>query len=238
MLSGTVSVAGRTAKWAFTSRHGGRSPSPYATNNMAGHVGDDGAHVRANRAQLEHSFAAGPLSWMGPVHGVDLAVIQSAVAITPNVDALGTMTANTPLVTLGADCVPVLVVARDFVIAAHVGWRGLVDGMTERIATRLAAEGVDVVGATVLLGPGICGGCYGIPSERAALVEAACAQALVTAANGGPGADIRKGLSAQWQGRGARVEVIGPCTFESPDHFSHRRDGTTGRQAGVIAWLS
>jgi copper oxidase (laccase) domain-containing protein len=33
-----------------------------------------------------------------------------------------------------------------------------------------------------------------------------------------------------------RLDDIDVCTFTSPDHFSYRRDGTTGRQAllGVL----
>jgi copper oxidase (laccase) domain-containing protein len=29
-------------------------------------------------------------------------------------------------------------------------------------------------------------------------------------------------------------EDVGVCTATSPDHFSHRRDGVTGRQAVVV----
>lgn len=210
---------------------------PYDGNNVAGHVGDDPAHVRANRQRLEYEFAAGPLSWMGPVHGVDLALLTEPVAITPNVDALATRVAATPLVTLGADCVPVLIIAGDLVVAAHVGWRGLVDGMTSRIAEVLQQQGASPASAQVLLGPAICGACYGIPGERAEVIAAACAPALTVARNGHPGADIRVGLEAQWRARGADVQVVGGCTFESSAYFSHRRDGRTGRQAGVVAWL-
>ena len=238
MLQGNLSVGGRQAKWAFTDRLDGVSLPPYASNNLAAHVGDDARHVRANREQLQARFDGGELSWMGPVHGVDLALIDAATAITPNVDALATSRARTPLVTLGGDCVPVLVAAGELVVAAHVGWRGLVDGMTARIMAVLARHGIAGHDAQVLLGPGICGACYGIPEERARLVRAACPEAVVPARNGDPGADIRVGLQAQWQAEGAHVELVGGCTFESQHYFSHRREGITGRQAGVIGWVA
>ncbi len=238
MLQGTLSVAGRPAKWAFTDRHHGVSLSPYASNNLAAHVGDDASHVRSNREQLQARFDGGELSWMGPVHGVEVALLDAATAITPNVDALATWRALTPLVTLGGDCVPVLVAAGDLVVAAHVGWRGLVDGMTARLMAVLAGHGIAAQDAQVLLGPGICGACYGISEQRAGLVRAACPEAVVPARNGAPGADIRVGLQAQWQAGGARVRLVGGCTFESPEYFSHRRDGITGRQAGVIGWVA
>ena len=236
MLAGTCNVGGRTARWAFTDRSGGVSPAPYASRNLAAHVGDDPANVRANREALHREFALGPLSMMGPVHGISLAFLQSAVAITPNVDGLATAVASVPLVTLGADCVPMLIAADDLVVAVHVGWRGFADGMTEAVLRLLDEHGAAASEAQVILGPAICGSCYGIPVERAELVAAACPEAITVAANGGPGADIRIGLATQWRAAGAVVTTVGPCTFEDERYFSHRRDGVTGRQGGVIAW--
>lgn len=238
MLHGTLDANGRTAAWWFTNRAGGVSPAPYATRNLAAHVGDDPSVVRANRDGLQRELGVGPLSWMGPVHGIDLAVIEAPQAITPNVDALATSAVAVPVVTLAADCVPMLIVAGEFVIAAHVGWRGLVDGMTEQMLMFLRGHGITAIDARVLLGPAICGQCYGIPDDRADAVGEACPSALVLARNGGPGADIRLGLAAQWRAAGAEVQHIGGCTAEDPQWFSHRRDGVTGRQAGVIAWTN
>lgn len=238
MLHGTLDVAGRTAAWWFTDRSGGVSPAPYTSRNLAAHVGDDPNLVRANRDGLEAELAAGPLSWMGPVHGIDLALLDAPRSITPNVDALATSATAVPLVTLGADCVPVLIAAGDVIIAAHVGWRGLVEGMTAQLLDFLRQRGIDPTSAKVLLGPAICGACYGVPVERAELVGDACPAAMVVARNGGPGADIRAGLAAEWQAVNAAVRVIGGCTAEDASLFSHRRDGVTGRQAGVIAWMN
>ena len=238
MLHGSLAVSGRTAEWWFTDRAGGTSCAPYASRNLAAHVGDEPGAVRANRTALEQELSAGSLSWMGPVHGVDIVVLDSPRAITPNVDGLATAVVGVPLVTLGADCVPLLMAAGDFVIAAHVGWRGLVDGMTEQLLHLLERQSADVVGAQVLLGPAICGSCYGIPLERAEAVAEACPPALVTASNGGPGADVRLGLHSQWSALGAQVTMVGGCTAENTSLFSHRRDGVTGRQAGVITWIN
>lgn len=237
MLTGTLESGGRTARWAFTSRSGGVSLAPFDSANVAAHVGDDPSAVRANRAALERNLAAGPVAWMGPVHGVEVVLLDEPTPLVPNVDGLATARPRLPVATLGADCVPMLLASGSFVIAAHVGWRGLADGMTASLVTLLERHGNDPAGARVLLGPAICGACYGIPEERAARIADSCPGAIVTAANGGPGADIRRGLVIEWEALGADVELVGPCTAESADHFSHRRDGITGRQAGVIAWL-
>ena len=238
MLHGTLEVAGRTAAWWFTERGGGESASPYLSRNLAAHVGDDPAKVRANRDGLERTLGVGALSWMGPVHGIELAELETPCTITPNVDALATSASRVPLTTLGADCVPMLVAAGDHVIAAHVGWRGLADGMTSSVLRHLAKRGIDPAGARVLLGPAICGTCYTVAADRAEVIEAASPEALHRLADGGWGADIRRGLTAQWSRVGAAVQSVGGCTAEDARYFSHRRDGITGRQAGVIAWLN
>lgn len=236
MLSGRLETSSRTARWCFTDRRGGVSVAPYESRNVAAHVGDDPAAVRTNREALESELAFGPLSWMGPVHGVSVEYLDAPAALVPNVDGLITTRSRTPLVTLGADCVPLLFIAGDVVGAAHVGWRGFVDGMTAALVKALWDLGVDPSTAQVLLGPAICGSCYGIPEERADAIHAVSAAAVVHAANGGPGADIRIGLTEQWTAIGAQVTSVGPCTAEDRHSFSHRRDGVTGRQAGVIAW--
>ncbi len=237
MHSGEIVGSARTARWWFTNRAGGVSAPPYDTRNLAAHVGDDITSVRSNRAQLESELGLGMLTWMGPVHGVALDIVDDATALVPNVDALATTRTRRPLVTLGADCVPLVMTAGDFAIAAHIGWRGFVDGMTSTILGLLAAHGVAASEAQIVLGPAICGRCYGIPEERADAIRAVSANAVGIARHGGPGADIRIGLTEQWEAVGARVTTIGPCTAEDHSSFSHRRDGVTGRQAGVIAWM-
>lgn len=236
MLSGQLVAGGRTARWWFTDRNGGVSVEPYASLNLAAHVGDDLDAVRRNRDLLETTINAGPLSWMGPVHGVDITVIDESTALTPNVDALATTRSSVPLVTLGADCVPLLLAAGDIVIAAHIGWRGFVDGMADTICDTVTRLGATIADAQVLLGPAICGRCYGIPDDRARAIERVAPSALVEATAGGVGADIRRGLTAVLAERGVDVQSIGPCTAEDAQYFSHRRDGVTGRQGGVIMW--
>ena len=236
MLHGALTIGGRTARWWFTARDGGVSTAPYASWNVAAHVGDVPAAVRENRRLLEVETGGIPVSWPGPTHGTEIAVLTEPVALTPNVDVLMTEHDRVPLATLAADCVPMLVVTPRVVVAAHVGWRGLADGITAAIVDRLAAAGADVVGAEVLLGPAICGACYGVPAERAQTVAGVCPEAVGVASNGDPGIDVRVGLAAQWRSHGVHVTQVGPCTAESDAYFSHRRDGVTGRQAGVVVW--
>ena len=51
------------------------------------------------------------------------------------------------------------------------------------------------------------------------------------------GVDVRAGLIRQLMGMGVTAIESDPrCTIEDTDFFSYRREGVTGRQAGVI-WL-
>ncbi|MBA3800037.1 MAG: laccase domain-containing protein, partial [Geodermatophilaceae bacterium] len=55
---------------------------------------------------------------------------------------------------------------------------------------------------------------------------------------GAPALDLRAALAAELSRLGiAQVASDPRCTAEDSSLFSHRRDGVTGRQAGVV-WLS
>jgi copper oxidase (laccase) domain-containing protein len=68
-------------------------------------------------------------------------------------------------------------------------------------------------------------------------VEATLAGSAVRTRRGTPGLDLRAGLYHQAAALGvARIGGDPRCTLESPDLYSHRGDGRTGRQA-AITWL-
>jgi copper oxidase (laccase) domain-containing protein len=54
---------------------------------------------------------------------------------------------------------------------------------------------------------------------------------------GTPAVDVTAGVHAQLERLGVHDREQSPvCTLESGDHFSYRRDRTTGRLAGYV-WL-
>ena len=58
-----------------------------------------------------------------------------------------------------------------------------------------------------------------------------------TTAGGRPALDIRAGLLHQLFDLGVRPHLfMSQCTVETPAYYSHRRDGVTGRFAGLV-WL-
>src|SRR5436190_500685 len=84
-------------------------------------------------------------------------------------------------------------------------------------------------------GPAVCGRCYEVPRDLADQVAATVPSAAATSATGTPALDLRAGVVAQLLAAGVETIEADPwCTAESPGLFSHRRDGVTGRFAGVV----
>src|SRR3954468_6343157 len=225
-----------------TDRRGGRSASPYDSFNLGAHVGDRPENVGANRERLgrEVGVAGERLVWMTQVHGAGVAVVDGPQeAPLPDTDALVTAVPGLVLCVLVADCVPVLLAdaTAGVVAAVHAGREGVRLGVVAAALaamTRLGARARDV---TALLGPAVCGACYEVPARMQAEVARVAPASAVRTRKGTPGLDLRAGLAEVLTRAGVRQVVDDPrCNVEDPCLFSHRRDGVTGRQAGVV-WL-
>ncbi|SFK61781.1 peptidoglycan editing factor PgeF [Geodermatophilus ruber] len=225
-----------------TDRRGGRSRPPYASFNLGDHVGDDPADVAANRERLarELGVPAERLVWMSQVHGTGVAVVDGPVdGPVPDTDALVTRTPGLVLCVLAADCVPVLLAdpVEGVVAAVHAGRQGVQRGVVPAALAAMARLGSRPADVTALLGPAICGACYEVPRAMQAEVGRVAPASAVRTRKGTPGLDLRAGLAELLRGAGVAQVVHDPrCTAEDRFLYSHRRDGVTGRQAGVT-WL-
>ncbi len=220
----------------FTTRHGGVSSAPYDTLNLGDHVGDDPAAVAENRRRAVEGLGGLPVAWMGQVHGREVALVQRVTdSAVPGVDGLVTTTPGLTLGVLVADCVPVLLAAPGLAAVAHAGRKGLQLGVVPAVLECIAAQGVEPAELTARLGPAACGACYEVPDGMRAEVATVAPAAASTTRAGTAGLDIRAGVVAQLEAAGVRhVEVSSVCTIESSDHFSYRREGVTGRFAGLV----
>ncbi len=230
------------AKSRCTSRHGGVSVGPYADLNLGRYVGDDPSAVTANRAELAARCGLSPdrLVFMHQVHGRDVAVVDEPADEIDGVDALVTTTPELGLVVLVADCVPVLLSDLDagVVGVAHAGRKGVVAGVVPATVEAMVRCGARPGDIRARLGPSICGACYEVPQELQDDVAAVVPGTRTTTTAGTPGLDLRAGIRGQLAALGVAVDNGLPthCTYEDQSFFSYRRDGVTGRQAG-IAWL-
>jgi copper oxidase (laccase) domain-containing protein len=76
-----------------------------------------------------------------------------------------------------------------------------------------------------------------MPEEMRAEVAAVEPAAYAETSWGTPAVDVGAGVHAQLERLGVCERAQSPvCTRESKDHFSYRRDRTTGRLAGYV-WL-
>jgi polyphenol oxidase len=228
---------------AFSGRSGGVSRPPYQTLNLGFGVDDDPAAVQANRAAL--ALACGlptaALSFMRQVHSADVWYAAADATEPPGpVDAMFTDVPGKALCVLVADCVPVLIAdpAARLVGAAHAGREGLVAGVVRALVTAMIAAGSSPARMCAAIGPAICGGCYEVPAQLQARVSAIVPAAKCETSTGTSGLDIAAGVRAQLAGAGVgSITVDGRCTRESDDLYSYRRDGLTGRFAGLV-WLT
>ncbi|WP_405909148.1 MULTISPECIES: peptidoglycan editing factor PgeF [unclassified Streptomyces] len=240
--SGTSTVSG--AHFAFTDRWGGVSAVPYEELNLGGAVGDDPAAVGINRLWAAKSLGldANRVVWMNQVHGKDVAEVDGPWTdprLTPPVDGLVTATRGLALAVLTADCVPVLLAdpVAGVVAAAHAGRPGMVAGIVPEAIDAMESLGAEPARIVARTGPAVCGRCYEVPEAMRAEVAAVEPAAYGETSWGTPAVDVVAGVHAQLERLGVRdLERSPVCTLESRDHFSYRRDRTTGRLAGYV-WL-
>ena len=231
------------AHFAFTDRWGGVSAAPYDQLNLGGAVGDDPAAVRANRELAAKSLDLDPtlVVWMNQVHGREVAVTEGpwTTEDIPAVDAIVTERRGLALAVLTADCVPVLLAdpVAGIAAAAHAGRPGLVAGIVPAAVEAMTGLGAEPSRITARTGPAVCGRCYEVPAAMRDEVASAVPEAWSETSWGTPAVDVTAGVHAQLEALGVRDRqrsVV--CTLESDDHYSYRRDRTTGRLAGYV-WL-
>lgn len=220
---------------AFTDSEGGVSRDGYASLNLGAHVGDDPAHVQANRAAVAQALAVptGRLHFMAQVHGAEVAAVPASTP--PTADGMLTDSFGEALVVLVADCTPVLLydTERPLVAAVHAGRPGMVAGVVPRTVEELRRRGSTSLRAVV--GPSVCARCYEVPEQMRADAAAANPAAYAVSWSGTPAIDVASGVVAQLDSLGVPVEWIGGCTREQPRLFSHRRDHGAGRFAGIVS---
>jgi hypothetical protein len=238
----TADLADLPGVVAFTTlRHGvGVSQPPFDDFNLGSRCGDDANAVRCNRATLiEHFALPAPPRWLRQVHGH--AVATEPGDDEPEADAAVTRTPGVVLAILTADCLPVVLAARDGseVAVAHAGWRGLAGGVLDATLAAMTTSSAEVI---AWLGPAAGPDAYEIGQEVFDAFVSADPQAESAFAAIRPGhwrVDLYALARQRLVAAGVRkVRGGGLCTISDSDRFfSHRRDAVTGRMA-TLAWLA
>ncbi len=232
--------APRRVRAVCTTRQGGASRRPFASMNLADHVGDDRSCVRRNRKTLREELGLpGDPHWLRQVHGCAVAEAVGGPREC-EADAAVAFHAGEVCAVLTADCLPLLFCdqAGTRVAAVHAGWRGLAAGVIEAAVGAIGAAPRDLL---CWLGPAIGPDAFEVGAEvRDRFVSDApgSASAFRPAANGKWLADLFALARQRLTAIGVeRVWGGNLCTYSAPSRFfSYRRDGLTGRMASLI-WI-
>ncbi len=220
-------------------RGAGVSQAPFDDFNLGTRCGDAPDAVARNRGELAARFALpGAPRWLRQVHGNRVAIEPSGDE--PEADAAITRTSGVVLAILTADCLPVVLAARDGgeVAVAHAGWRGLAGGVLEATIAAMQASPRDIV---AWMGPAAGPQAYEVGQDVFDAFASGDPRAARSFAATRPGhwrVDLpalarRRLLAAGLQ----HVHGGDLCTISDPaQFFSHRRDRVTGRM-GTLAWL-
>ncbi|WP_430333017.1 peptidoglycan editing factor PgeF [Rhodococcus sp. ACT016] len=235
-------MTGVRVRRVVTTRAGGVSAAPYESFNLGDHVGDDPAAVEANRRRLADGIGLPfeRLVWMEQIHSRTVTVVDGPVdGPVPATDALVTREPGLALVTLSADCVPILLSDDEarVIAAVHAGRIGARIGIVPKVIGAMIEQGARPERIGAFLGPAASGRQYEVPAAMQADVEKFLPGSATRTANGTPGLDLRAGLRRQLLAAGISGVAEDPrCTIEDPTLFSHRRGAPTGRLAAVI-WM-
>ena len=133
-----------------------------------------------------------------------------------------------------ADCIPLLLTSKEVVAAVHVGRRGLVNEITRKTIRTMEEMGAGAI--TAHIGPAICGSCYEVSQDLFTEVTTTHPASSSRTPAGKYALDIVAGIRKTLSEEGVDIKDHFECTVENPNLFSYRRDGSTGRQIGLV-WL-
>lgn len=228
--------------------------------NLAFHVEagsgpDGGREVTAARHRIEEQMGVRPgrTEYLEQVHSAEVVAAdgvgwQDAQTPVRRADARVSPSGRDPMAVMVADCLPVVFVSRRAAdstgetswqgptAVAHVGRRGLLDGVLQATVRELVAAGAGEQPGEIAawIGPGICGRCYEVPEQMRADAAALRPALASSTAWGTPSLDLPAGAAEILGGLGIRAHRVDHCTREDERLYSHRRAPGAGRFAGLV----
>lgn len=194
---------------------------------------------RAAAILAELSPALHRVRWARQVHGATVLDVASPgtgpVACAGDADGLVSRDPGTGLLVWTADCVPVALIGPGVVAMVHAGWRGAAAGTAAAAVRRIAEWGMPPGQLRAFLGPAVCGRHYQVGPEVIAALDRAGGSA--TGWRDDHRVDLRAFLAGQLADLGvAGVQSVGPCTFDTPELASYRRDGAMAGRQWSLLW--
>lgn len=218
------------AQMLFTARAGGVSKAKYASLNLGDHVGDAADLVAANREIMGSLVSQKRPVFMNQIHGDGVVEISDENSLPVSADAMVTKVKGLPLVVLVADCLPILLTSSEVVGAVHAGRKGVLNGIISNSVLEMRRLGATNLKATI--GPAICEECYEVDSQMYA--DAIAQKPKLATSAKRHCLDLVNAAKFELEELEVEVNALKICTAHNENYFSYRRDGQTGRSAGVV----
>ena len=254
--SKTLSHFQRDIVHFFSTRKGGVSRNEYGTLNIGLNQADLSTNVFENRSRLAQSVGIDVNSFVfaRQVHGTKVVRVYesdrgrglcSRATAFPFTDGMVTNSPNTCLVTLAADCVPILFFdpVKKAIGVAHAGWKGTVLKMPRFVIQSMICEfesnPADII---VALGPSAGPCCYEIGQEVIDEIVAAFGKPNgILQSTGNP----QKAIFNMWEANRKtlidsginvdNIDIFNQCTICNNHTFFSARKGDLGRfGAGIM----
>ena len=237
----------------FFGRRDGVSGGIYASLNCGPGSGDDRGHVVENRRLALQNLGVERLVTLYQIHSATAVTVTAPWEIenSPQADALATNVPGIALGILTADCAPVLLAdSRAGVIgAAHAGWKGALDGVTDSAITAMEKLGAQRGRIAAAIGP-----CIGMESYE---VDRVFCDAFLKADSGNAAFfvpsdraefyrfDLESYVAMRLQSAGLKnVERLSADTYARENDFysfrraTHRGESDYGRELSAIALIA
>ena len=227
----------------FTDRHGGVSKVPYESLNVSDSVEDKPSDIIKNRQIIadNNDFLLENMVYMEQIHSANIKIVtNSFVSKIRGCDGIITDKIKIPLMTMAADCAPVLVYdkGKKIIAALHSGrvgtFKGVISAAIYKMRINFGSLQEDIV---VHVGPSIAKCCYEIDESIANFTIKNFGSKYISSKNNKYFLDIKSIIKEQLISlklleKNIRISDI--CTSCDKNCFSYRRDGLTGRFCGII----
>lgn len=227
------------------------SITPFNRFNLGLHVGDDPEKVLAHRQNLLSLLPENTqIQWLEQIHGSEVLLIESHSKHALIADAAITCQKNIALAIMTADCLPILLTAKDGseIAAIHGGWKPLAKNIIANTLNKMTTRNEDI---SVWLGPCIGKLAFEVGEEvQSAFVSQSksfSAAFVLSPSTLDPKqsnlphkyfADLALIAKIQLTAIGIKnVHHLEHCTYtDEAQYFSYRRENITGRMASIICF--
>ena len=225
-----------------TTRQGGISVAPFDGFNLATHVGDELATVKANRALLHRQLdLPSKPCWLNQTHSNRVTLLNDDNDYQCDSDAAISRKKGQIAVVMTADCLPILLCNRDGseVAAIHAGWRGLADDIISNTLSKMSSDASQLM---AWIGPAISQRRFEVGEDvyRLFADKNRNSTAFFNANRPGHWLCDLSGLAEQALSQNGitQIHLSGWCSYENASRFySYRRNKVTGRMACLI-WIN